>query len=351
MSRLAAQTLDLAIARFPAALLPAGGADSLRRATPHLAPGLQLYFECRLAGEDRSIDLSQHLFAAQGGADSLRDLARRQARAPGAPAAWTRLDAFAAAWPTEPAIVEIGLEHDQTPGGDWVGAPAVFAAFETSVLDDRPAGERFIAAVAPEGAEAWRRLVEALECAASHGLTPGRMVGVMLSRDAQLRCMIRGLSPPALRRFLADIAWPGEVDPLLALLAEAPLAGAATRLVLGFTPEVSGDCGVEVIHDRDPAGVAALRALLDWLPAQGLADPERVAALADWPGAMTPLDPSLAWPDALIARDLAGPGQLDYFNAFISHVKLNITGGRPRPAKAYLGFAPVHRRTGGDAHA
>ena len=350
MSRLAAQTMNLAIARFPAGLLPEGATATLRDAAGHLAPDTQLYFECRLAGEDRAIDVSQHFFAA-GGARALGDLARRRLASGEGPdiETWRRLADFVDTWSSTAdlakAIVEIGLEHDQAPGGDWTAPPAVFAAFRGDILDERTAGEQFVTAVAPGSRDAWRALITAIECARSHGLVPGRMVGAMLSRDGQLRCMVRGLTPSATQRFLAAIGWPGDLDALQALLRQPPLAGDATRLVLGFAPDLTAECGLEAIHAQDANGRAGLGALLEWLVERGLADAERVSALAAWPGAITPLEASADWPDAMIARDLASPRTgFEYFNAFISHVKINISGGRPLPAKAYLGLAPLSWR-------
>jgi hypothetical protein len=348
MTGLAGQTMDLAIARLPARLMPEGAAARLRPAAGYLAPDVQLYFECRLAGADQSIDVSQHLFAGDGGAVALRSLAERSLKAGGG-VAWRRLAALGDAWSSDAVlaggIVEIGLEHDQAPPGAWPRPPAVFAAFRCDILDDRAAGEQFMATVAPSSLEAWRALISAVECAGSQGLVPGRMVGAMLSRDGQLRCMVRGLGPPATRKFLTATGWPGDQDALVDLLAQPPLAGEATRLVLGFGPDLAGDCGIEVIEPRDARGRLRLIALLNWLVERDLADGERVRALDGWPGAVTPLDPTADWPDALILRDLgAARTGIDYFNAFISHVKINFVRGRPLPAKAYLGFAPVRRR-------
>ncbi|MDO9473039.1 MAG: hypothetical protein Q7J28_08280 [Caulobacter sp.] len=350
MSRLAARTMDLAIARFPADLLPEGAEATLRGAAARIAPDTQLYFECRLAGDERAIDVSQHFFAADGGAGALRGLAGRglATGARGGLDAWRRLAAFAEDWSSDAdlaAIIEIGLEHDQAPDGDWGRAPAVFAAFQGDILDNRAAGARFMAAVAPGSQDAWRALISTVECARSHGLVPGRMVGVMLSRDAQLRCMVRGLTPQATQGFLTAIGWPGDHEALEDLLRQSPLAGDATRLVLGFGPDLAGDCGLEIIHPQDADGRSRLDAVMEWLVERGLADANRVRALARWPGRITPHAAGADWPDALIARDLATPrSAFDYFNAFISHVKINLVAGRALPAKAYLGLAPVSWR-------
>jgi ATP-binding cassette subfamily B protein len=112
--------------------------------------------------------------------------------------------------------------------------------------------------------------------------------------------MVRGLAPPATRRFLTAAGWPGDQDALVDLLAQPPLAGEATRLVLGFGPDLAGDCGIEVIEPRDAGGRLRLIALLNWLVERGLADGERVRALDGWPGAVTPLDATGDWPDALL---------------------------------------------------
>lgn len=345
MSGLAAQALDLAIGRFPAALAPLGGPAVLSSAAPHLAPGLQLYFECRLAGADRRVDVSQHFFADRDGAPGLLALAHAQVERGHGPA-WKGLAAFAEAWSADPALAaaipEIGLEHDLGGDGRWITAPAAFAAFRDDILTDRDAGARFVATVAPAAAEGWERLIETVRIARDHGLAPGRMVGVMLSRDAQLRCMLRGLTPAAVGAFLEAVGWVGERTSLLALLAEPPLAGDATRLVLGFGPDLLPDCGLEVIHARGPAGDADRAALLAWLVERGLAEEARVRPATAWIGRVTPMDAQATWPAALIAGDLAAPnGRLEWFDAFLSHVKLNVVDGRAAPAKIYLGLCPM----------
>lgn len=350
MSRFAAQTLELAIAHFPDALVPAGGAEALRRAAPHLAPGRQLYFECRLGGDDRSIDVSQHFFAYDDGAAALLDLAGRRAAAGGpAEAAWRRIADFAREWGADPAleaVAEIGLEHDLGGDGEWIAAPAVFAAFRSGVLADRHGGARFVDAVVPEGRAAWERLVATLEAAERCGLTGGRMIGAMLSRDAQLRTMVRGLSCEPLREFLAAVGWQGDAERLLALLAEPVLGGEATRLVLGFAPGLVADCGLEAIHGYDDAGIAARDALLDRLVDAELAERGRVDALSEWPGAITPVGARADWPDAMLVRDLLAPAERAHFAGFVNHVKLNLPHGRPpQPAKAYLSLAPVPTKT------
>lgn len=348
MSRFAAQLIELAIAHFPPALLDAGGsgggAAALRRSADWLAPGVQLYFECRLAGDDRAIDVSQHFFAAHGGVAALSALARQRAALPGANPGWARLAGFAEGWATEPAIVEIGLEHDDGPDG-WIAAPAVFAAFDHDALADRDAGERFVAAVAPHAAGAWSRLIDTLDRAEALGMTGGRLVGAMLSRDAQLRCMIRDVAPGLVAQLLRGIDWPGDPAPLLDLLAWPELHGDATRLVLGFAPGPVAECGIEVIHPQTGEGAAARAALLDRLVAARLAEVPRVAALTDWPASITPIDARADWPDAMIAADLARGGA-SRLAGFVNHVKLNLAGGRVLPAKAYLALAPMLQGSG-----
>ncbi|MEN3749875.1 hypothetical protein TPR58_22070 [Sphingomonas sp. HF-S3] len=348
MNRFAAQLVELAVAHFPPALLDeagsGAGAAALRRSAAWLAPGVQLYFECRLAGGDRAIDVSQHFFAARGGVTALSALAQARAALPGTDLAWARLADFASGWATEPAIVEIGLEHDAGPDG-WIAAPAVFAAFDRGALADRDAGERFVTAVAPHAGQAWSRLVDTLARAEALGMASGRLVGAMLSRDAQLRCMIRGVAPEPVAALLREIGWPGDPAPLIDLLGWPELGGDATRLVLGFAPGPVAECGIEVIHPQGAGGDAARAALLDRLAAAGLAERPRVAALAEWPATITPIDARADWPDAMIAADLAHGGA-SYCAGFVNHVKLNLAGGRVLPAKAYLALAPMLQGSG-----
>ncbi|PXA90760.1 hypothetical protein DMC47_27150 [Nostoc sp. 3335mG] len=344
MSRFAAQLIELAIAHFPPALLDEAGAGALRQSADWLAPGVQLYFECRLAGDERAIDVSQHFFAARGGVAALAALAGQRAALAGADPAWARLAGFAEHWATEPAIVEIGLEHDDGPDS-WIAAPAVFAAFDRGALADRDAGERFVMAVAPHAAEAWSRLIDTLDRAEALGMTGGRLVGAMLSRDAQLRCMIRDVAPGPVTQLLTEIGWPGDPAPLLDLLAWPELLGDATRLVLGFAPGPVPECGIEVIYAQTAAGAAARAALLDRLVVAGLAEAPRVAALTEWPATTTPIDARADWPDAMIAADLARGGA-SHLAGFVNHVKLNLAGGRVLPAKAYLALAPMLQGSG-----
>jgi hypothetical protein len=161
--------------------------------------------------------------------------------------------------------------------------------------------------------------------------------------------MVRELSVDGVRRFLDAMSWRGDADALLTLLAAAPLLSPATRLVLGFTPGLAADCGLEFIHPHGAAGDAERGALLEWLVDAGLAERERVDALAEWPGAITPIDARADWPDAMIARELAGAAGRVHFSGFLNHVKLNIAGGRPQVAKAYLSLATAEQRVA--AHA
>lgn len=331
MSRLAAQTMELALAHLPSALMGPDQAEALRGVAPHLAPGQQLYFEFRLGGEDASIDVSQHFFADRGGAEALLALAERIASP-----AWERIAAFARAWPRLPGIAEIGLEHDA-----GVATPAVFAAFRTSMLADRAAGRAFIALVAPEALESWSRALAALEAAEACGLTGGRMVGAMLSRDGQLRSMVRGLSAGGVRGLLDAVGWSGNRATMLELIAGSPLMQPATRLVFGFAPEMAADWGVEIIHAQGSEGDAERSALVAWLVDAGLAEQGRAEALRAWSGAITPVDARADWPDAMIIDDLR-LGRRSHFAAFVNHVKINVAAGRPHPAKAYLSLAPVH---------
>lgn len=353
MSRFAAQLIELAIRHFPAALLPKGADEILRRSAPLLAPGRSLYFECRLAGGDRSIDVSQHFFAQEDGATGLRALAEERAAIPdGAEAVWASLATLARLWESDAVLAdvlaEIGLEHDQA-GGDWVAAPAVFAALKNGALADRAVVERFLETVSPDALPAWEQAVSALQLAERCGMASGRLVGVMLSRGTELRCMVRGLTPDRIAAFL-DVA--GGVDPdghLATLLAQDAFTGDAPRLVLGFGPSLAPEFGIEVIHTYDAAGIAARDALTRWAVDAGTADPERAAALALWPDAITPADARADWPDAMIAAELSGHGGATHLSCFINHLKFSVAPGKPVSAKAYLALAPMGIRGGADA--
>ena len=345
MSRFSAQILELAIAHFPKALLRDGEAESLRAVAGAVAPMTALYFECRLKGRDMPVDVSQHFSASAGGPAALLALARRHADSADS---WQRLAAFAAEWRAGGPLVEFGLEHDR-----GVAVPALFGGVATGLAEDRAAVAAFLAALVPESGVAWARMSAAIDAAGRHGLVAGRLIGAMLSRDGQLRCVFRGLRPQPAMAFLREIGWPGDVDALGALLAQPPFASEAARLVLGFAPDPVAGCGIEMIYRKGDTGegLDGRDALLAWLVDQGLAEPERVAALAEWNGPITPMSAGTDWPDALIAEDLrAGFDPLVYFTKSLSHVKLNIADGRIVEAKAYLALMPTQRGSSGAAH-
>lgn len=345
MSRFSAQTLELAIAHFPKVLLPAGEADALRGVAGAVAPMTTLYFECRLKGRDMPVDVSQHFSASAGGPAALLALARRHADSA---ASWQRLSAFAADWRAGGPLVEFGLEHDR-----GVKVPALFGGVATGLAEDRAAVATFLATLVPESGAAWARMSAAIDAAGRHGLVAGRLIGAMLSRDGQLRCVFRGLRPEPVMAFLREIGWPGDVPALGTLLAQAPFGSDAARLVLGFAPDPVAGFGIEMIYRKGDTGesIDGRDALLAWLVDQSLAEPERVAALDVWDGPITPMSPGTEWPDALVAEDLrAGFKPLVYFTKSLSHVKLNISDGRIVEAKAYLALAPAQRGSSGAAH-
>lgn len=357
MSRLAAQLTDLAIAHFPAALLPPGGGERLRVVAPHLAPATPLYFECRL-GEGEAIDVSQHFFRTEDGARRLQGLAdRRLAAVYGRAAeAWRRIAGLAAWWGRDDAlarqIVEIGLEYDASPAGGIEPVPALFAAFADGVLPNRRAVEAFVDLLLPAGSTAWPRLVAVLEIAEARGMQAGRMVGLMMSRDGEMRSMIRRLSPEAVRSLLEEAGWAGDIGHLASLLSLPVMRTDAARLVLGFAPDLVPACGIEIIHSLGAEGRAATAALLDWLVAEGLARPDRSRALGEWQGQLTPLEARAPWPDALIARDITGPAdRFTVLNRFVNHVKLNLSQGAIVAVKAYLTLQEVERYAAEAGHA
>jgi hypothetical protein len=342
LNRLAAQLMELAIVDFPGALLPPGGADELRGVIAGLAPWRMLYFECRLSGTGGRVDVSQHFHASNSGADVLLELAlRRSGELDGdAASAWHRIADVAALWRNDTrlaeAMTEIGLEYDVGLSGTWQAVPALFAGFGSGLLPNRESALIFVETVLPDGMMAWRRLVTTLKVAEQHGLSAGRLVGVMLSRNAEMRCMMRDLRPDRVRAFLDQAGWPGVVSVLVDLLSLPVFQSAGALLVLDHAPELVAGCGIEMIYGQDDEKLPERTGLLRWLMDRELADPTRVAALDEWRGTITPINARADWPDALIGRALTeGEDRLLYLRRFVNHVKLNISGGEITAAKAY----------------
>jgi len=345
--------MELALADFPQALLPSGGADELRGVVSGLAPWRMLYFECRLSGSGGQVDVSQHFHASNGGADALLELALRRSNEldDGAARAWHRVANLAALWKTDArlghAITEICLEYDVGPAGVWQSVPALFAGFGSGLLSNREAAYTFAKTLLPDEHMAWQRLVSTLELAEQHGLKAGRMIGIMLSRDAELRCMIGDLRPDRVHAFLDRVGWPGVRAVLTDLLSQTVFQSAGGLLVLGHRPELVSGCGIEMIYGKDEDKLPERSALLRWLIDRKLADPARAGALEEWCGTMNPIDARADWPDALIARALTeSKDRLCYLHRFVNHLKINILGHEITAAKAYLALAPVDWRMG-----
>lgn len=242
---------------------------------------------------------------------------------------------------------EVFLEHDFGSAGELEATPALFAGFGAGALTVRDDIASFLEGLWPEAIPAWRRLVAILAIAADHGLESGRIMGLMLSRTGELRCMIRVGQPAAVAALMASAGWTGEIAPLEALLADPVIAGGEALLVLGDDGALTAGCGIEIIFGDDPAGLGPRANLLNWLVERGLADPMRAAALDHWNGTLTPLDAPGVWPDALIARALTELGRFALLRRFVNHVKLNIADGEIVAAKAYLALVPVDGRLAG----
>jgi hypothetical protein len=297
------------------------------------------------------VDVSQHFHASNGGADALLELAlRRSTEVNGdASRAWRRIADVAALWRSDArlanALTEIGLEYDVGPSGIWEVVPAVFAGFGSGLLSNREPALAFVEAVLTTGTAAWQRVMTTLEIADQHGLSAGRLVGVMLSRNAEMRCMIRDLRPDRVLAFLNQVSQPAVVSVVMDLLSQPVFQSAGAVLVLDHAPELVAGCGIEMIYGKDDDKLPERAALLRWLMDHKLADPLRVAALDEWRGTVTPITARADWPDALIARALTdGEDRLLYLHRFVNHVKLNISGGEVTAAKAYLALAPVEWR-------
>jgi hypothetical protein len=191
----------------------------------------------------------------------------------------------------------------------------------------------------------WRHMLETLDVAAVHGLRDGGMIGAMLSRDAELRCMLGQPHPDRLAEFFDELGRPEDAAAVAELLSDPIFPLGRCWLVLGFRPRLVAGCGIEVIHGRGADAAEAREAFMAWLLDRGLAAPAPTAALSAWRGAITPLSAGSDWPDALIARALADePDSLPYLRKFVNHFKLNISGGKAAAAKAYLAVAPAEGR-------
>ena len=299
------------------------------------------YLECRL-GDDPALDLVVHVAAEARGTLAAHASAPRPPWEGGA-AAWARVGALAGAWadprsPLAAALHHVWLEFDAGRAPEPVRVlPGVFACFgEVPVPGYTPSAwlAHALAAIEPlfgrapgDGLRA--ELARCFDALPAGAYVP--YVGVMLGRGGEsVRVCITEMGPEALARYLRAVGWSAraaEVESLVGVLARAQPPGklnGAGMVHLDLAANGVWRLGLELACLRVPQlrGGLAEGAMLDALPALGLASAAKCRALREWPGSGVVRVPAAAGPRVVLRR--------------LNHVKLVFAHDRAPEAKAYL---------------
>ena len=352
-----ADVLELVRVDLPAPLATTGSVDALA-AVAALMPGFPTVgFECRLGARAGSLDLQIATQRTDLGATS-RSLARAHARG-GLSPVWERVHGVCREWSTPRTLLHDGLaelwcEIDVEPSRGATAlsdvVPSVFAVLDPAVrVDGRALATRVLEHLLDE---AQRNALQAvLDCCAAECRGRARLshIGVMLGRPvAAMRLHVSDLALAQVPSYLADVGWRGDVD--RAWTTARLLLDHADRMVLCL--DVVGDrllprLGVECFFDQKVGIDPRWPALLDGLVDAGLATSQKAAALARWPGVVTPADEGVRWPDGLIVPSLTQPAdKLGVVERRLSHVKLAFDPDEATTAKAYFGAGHVWWRAG-----
>ena len=351
-----ADLFDLVLPDMPEVLVDAAASTRLRRVADALPLLPAAGVEVRLESGVAAVDLQQGVQAERApGAAGLGGLRRRLGDASPS-AGWSRALELCDRWLTpgdalHEGISELWFEYDVPVDlGDRELrlaelAPSAFALLRRD--DDATtlaAAGAALDALRPgdeAGQAILRRFAQALPDPAwvSH-------VGAMLGREpAAVRLHVSRLAVRDTAAFLADVAWPGDVEPVVAL-AERLLAFADDVVVCFdvvdgvLLPRLGLEAFFKLKSGLDPRWPL----LLDDLVGQGLVDGAKVAALCGWPGTVSPRDHRAVWPDALVLADLQGDAEsFELVERRLSHVKLTWSPGAPTTAKGYFGWGRVRR--------
>ena len=325
----------------PALLTPAAltAITSLGAAVPRVMSSFG--FECRLHGDDDSVDIGFSIEAANGGAVVLAGTVPDDqiSWAVSRNDAWRRLQAFAVQWgeadsPIRTWVPFIFLEIDAAAAAASVPVPSVFVALDwplQSRSDARPADTYepvFEAARdllhilhgVPLSPAMTRRLHDCFEALPLRGWVSH--VAAMLSRVPATPRLSVELPRAALRCYLEELGWmhwSRDLEAILMLLAEEQRS---VQFDFDVGERIGPKLGIllSTLHRPDVAE------LLNRMEAAGLCTASKRQALLEWPGTVT--TPSTVHePSRTLER-------------YMSHLKVSYAPDGGREAKAYLMVRP-----------
>lgn len=269
---------------------------------------------------------------------------------------WSGIASLARAWTTPDGVLrgridDVWLEFDLPPGGAGTAGDTSLPSIFFGTVHDSLEGPFPWAFYAPSMGPAFDmllgpRIFAQLRPAVTpllDRLPPFARIfqaGAMLSRPIPgLRLCVGFLTPPrVVSTFRAlSLPVPEDLEPRLAWLAST---AALITLDLDVTPEgLLPRVGVEW-HGPDQHLChlgPAVTGLLGDLVHLGAALPDRVEALAAWPGSVSSLDDPTGWPRPLdVPGNLVVRARVSHLVRRVNHLKVVFEPGLPPRAKAYL---------------
>lgn len=295
-------------------------------------------FETGLADRD-SVDV--FLGFTSGTAAALGHYARAARRGKGGPGreVLERLAVFSERWRKserlQSDLQHVWLEHDARPeGARERGAPGIFLGRGTALPGDRDAlewaRERCAEMERLSGQRPGPDVREGIETCLGRLPADGgpTSVGYFLDRPHEaVRLCVSGLGPEGAADWLDEIGHPCDPDAFRVEIGELVARsrghfGDLGMLHLDVGPRLGDRVGAEFVFEvNEQLSRSRIEtALLDELIGCGLAERDRVEALADWPGAY-----------------FAGPPPRSLFLRRVNHLKVVFRGDGLLRAKAYFG--------------
>lgn len=346
MANLARESLELVKSYCTPPLFPEGIEALLRHASHH-ADIPRFGIECRLSAADHQVDVSQAIFQRSDECEQLHrklgDLPTHLVESP----EWRGLANFTAKWLETDSVIrqavnEVWLEYDIDQKSNPT-SPSIFIGLNPAMYEHGRVKE--IANRASSlltGSLLSSDIVRTLDICtdALPGSSMLVYVGFMLSRPGSaIRAHIRDIQNREVIPFLKTIGWPGNMDTCQELIHLADQYGMRTRVDLNIGEVIEDTVGIEFFMPPGDDQNQKWTPFLSSKPFSRDCDAEKVQALTQWPGHVTPATTPVPWPSALLAESLTR--RTDEFSVFtrtINHVKATVASTGDVSVKAYLGY-------------
>lgn len=328
--------LALGSYHFPSELLPSDGRTALLRLETFISGSRLLLYECRLSNGVAAVDVSTKYVRSESDIKCLQKLCDDQTRndPKRGQSFWPQLRRFCNDWNSDGPLAAIDylyLEYDCNGTGQTVAAPALFVSVENGLATTPDVIPTTLSLFIDKSDTIVSTLLRVVEEAEKSGLIIGKLLGLMRSRDDEIRIMIKNLQVGKVRHFLQRLNWSGDIEAVEGALMAIDAPMNHIRFVLGLQGDWSPRFGFEIYcptvpdHDRFKA----------FLKRQAEICSRKVDALATWTGVAG------GWRNNRLVQDFAIPktqlnNMLAACSKQVNHYKLNFDETGLREIKAYL---------------